>query len=194
MVAAGLTLLLVGAACVVSLDLVGSQCFGGGRACDALPAPFDGLAGQPLGRRLALLTVVPLGVLALLALLASITRSRYEQLAAAPAAPVRHRAGRRRARRPGRARPGGRSDRWSGPRPPALLATPGFWSNARLTSTQGRLHLAAGLAFVVLSSSWYYVVEPAGPCCRRGRSADRSAAARASSGGRCRRAVRVPSP
>ena len=84
--AAGLTLLLVGGACVVALDLVASQCFATAQRCVALPTPFTGLADQSPGRRLALMTAVPLGVLALLAGLGALTRSRYEQLAAMPAA------------------------------------------------------------------------------------------------------------
>ncbi len=161
--AAGLTLLLVGAACVVALDLVAAQCFAGPQRCDALPTPFHGLADQSPGRRLALLTAVPLAVLALLAGLGALTRSRYEQLAAMPAAagdigPVDTVPG-------GASSPGGPApDTWARDQPPALLATPGFWSNAHLTSTQGKVHLAAGLAFVVVSSSWYYVVEPVAGC------------------------------
>ncbi len=125
----GLTLLLLATTSVVSLDLVMTQCFAESRRwCPRLPAVLDGLARLSDGERLVLGAVVPVAVLLLLAVLAGATRSRYEQIAALP------QASRTRA-----------ADR-DGP----ALATPGFWSNARLTALLGRLHLAAGLCLLVV--------------------------------------------
>ncbi len=125
----GLTLLLLGTTAAVSLDLVVTQCFADGtRWCARLPPVLDGLARLGAGERLVVGTLVPVGVLLLLATLAGASRSRYEQLASLPEAY------------------GVRTAPGDGP----ALATPGFWSNARLTALLGRLHIAAGLCFLVV--------------------------------------------
>ena len=136
-----LTLLLVGTAAVISLDLVAGQCFADGqRWCARLPAALDGMATLSDGRRLALGTLPPLATLALVAMLARVSRVRYEQLAAVP--PDRTTAG---------------------PSTPAL-ATPGFWANARLTGATGRLHVAGGLFFLVLTTAWHQVFATGEAC------------------------------
>ncbi|WP_372594363.1 hypothetical protein [Actinotalea sp.] len=124
-----LTLLLLGTTSVVSLDLVMAQCFAGGaRWCARLPSVLDGLAGLGAGQRLVIGALAPVAVLVLLAALAGATRSRYEQLAALPE---------------------GYGVR-AAPADAPALATPGFWSNARLTALLGRVHIAAGLCFLVV--------------------------------------------
>lgn len=128
----GLTLLLLGTTSVVSLDLVVTQCFAAGtRWCARLPPVLDGLARLGDGERLVVGTVVPVAALLLLATLAGASRSRYEQLASLPEAyGVR-----------------------AAPDEQPALATPGFWSNARLTALLGRLHVAAGLCFLVVMTA-----------------------------------------
>ncbi|WP_024287864.1 hypothetical protein [Cellulomonas sp. KRMCY2] len=137
-----LTLLMLGSVSVVSLDLVATQCFADSdRWCASLPAALDGLAAMSHGRRLALLSAVPLLVLLLLVGLSAISRTRYEQLAAMPVGdPAQVAAG------------------------TPLLATPGFWSNARLTATLGRMHIAGGLCFLVVATAWHQVFGT-GPAC-----------------------------
>ncbi len=142
-----LTLLALGSAAVVSLDLVATQCFADSqRWCSRLPAALDGLASVSHGQRLALASVVPLALLGLLAGLSAIARTRYEQLAAMPAAGT----GAIAAGTP-------------------VLATPGLWSNARLTSTIGRMHVAAGLCFLVVATAWHQVFGTGGACASFGQ-------------------------
>ena len=127
-----LTLLLLGTTAVVSLDLVMSQCFAdGARWCTRLPSVLDGLAGLGAGQRLVIGALAPVAVLGLLAALAGATRSRYEQLAALPE---------------------GYGVR-AAPADAPALATPGFWSNARLTALLGRVHIAAGLCLLVVMTA-----------------------------------------
>ncbi|HQY33321.1 MAG TPA: hypothetical protein PLS68_05085 [Actinotalea sp.] len=136
-----LTLLLLGTSAVVSLDLVASQCFAGGqRWCAQLPPALDGLATLSSGRRLAVGTVLPLATLVLVAVLARVSRARYEQLAAAPA------------------------ERAGVPDGAPALATPGFWANARLTAASGRMHVAGGLFFLVLTTAWHQVFGTGDAC------------------------------
>ncbi|NTW40195.1 MAG: hypothetical protein HGA44_09960 [Cellulomonadaceae bacterium] len=141
-----LTLLSLGTAAVVSLDLVATQCFAdGARWCARLPPALDGFASMTHGQRLALASVVPLLVLVLLAGLSAASRSRYEQLAALPSTtpvPVE--------------------------RGTPILATPGFWSNARLTSSIGRMHMAGGLCFLVLATAWHQVFATGDACATAG--------------------------
>ena len=152
-----LTLLVLGSAAVVSLDLVATQCFAGSqRWCTRLPAALDGLAAMSHGQRLAIASVVPLALLGLLAGLSAVARTRYEQLAAMPSA------------EPGTVSAG-----------TPVLATPGLWSNARLTSTVGRMHVAAGLCFLVLATSWHQVFGTGPACASMGQVlGSRSAACR----------------
>jgi len=142
-----LTLLVLGGAAVVSLDLVATQCFADSqRWCSRLPAALDGLAAMSHGQRLAVASVVPLALLGLLAALSAISRTRYEQLAAMPA-------------------PGANAVTAGTP----VLATPGLWSNARLTSTIGRMHGAAGLCFLVVATAWHQVFGTGGACASFGQ-------------------------
>lgn len=135
-----LTLLVLGSVSVVALDLLATQCLATDQRCEVLPAAVGDLAGWTHGRRLALGSLVPLVVLGVLVLLATVSRSRYEQLAAVPTAQ-------------------------SATTPPkTVLQTPGFWSNARLTSTLGRAHVAGGLWFMVLATAWHQVFGT-GPAC-----------------------------
>lgn len=82
----GLTLLVVIAAQVVSLDLVGTQCFRTQRGaepdaarCPALPAFLASLEAFTWSQRLAVMSLVPVAVLLLLYWLSAGSRVRYEQ-------------------------------------------------------------------------------------------------------------------
>ncbi|MFC5928221.1 hypothetical protein D6T64_17605 [Cryobacterium melibiosiphilum] len=77
--ALGLTLIYVTALASVSLDLIGVQCFPlDGTVCSQLPSIFDALQNLARGPRLALLTLIPLGVMLLLYVISHRARVRFE--------------------------------------------------------------------------------------------------------------------
>ncbi|MFB7762047.1 hypothetical protein ACWD33_16710 [Streptomyces xiamenensis] len=124
LLALSLTVLLVAGACSAALDLLAWQC-GASAACTAdvswlaFWGPDGGWWAQP-GRRLALATVLPLALTALLWWLSHRTWSAYES--ASP--PVRTLA--------------------DGPERP-LLSLPGFWYGRTLVSRLRAAHTAVGL-------------------------------------------------
>jgi hypothetical protein len=132
MFALGLTLLYTTALASVSLDLIGVQCFPPEGVCAQLPTAFDFLAAMPRGPRLALLSALPLGVMLLLYVVARRGRVRYEA----------------RVKKMAEALAESESEDW-----PAL-ATPGFWSEARLGPTTERLHFAAVVFLMAMLLAW----------------------------------------
>jgi hypothetical protein len=128
MFALALTLLYAAALASVSLDLIGVQCFPPEGVCTQLPTVFDLLASMRRGPRLALLSLLPIGVMLLLYVVARRGRVRYEARVKKMAEQLGE----------------SRSESW-----PAL-ATPGFWSEARLGPTTERLHFAAVLFLIAM--------------------------------------------
>lgn len=133
--ALGLTLLYVCALASVSLDLVGSQCLGAGRACPALStavtAFFQSVAPQR-GARLAILALVPIAGVVVLFLVSHHARMRYEAGIFQTVKAMRERGGSR--RRP--------------------LASDGFWDQARVGAPTEWLHLAAAFLLTALLIGW----------------------------------------
>lgn len=116
-----LTLLFVLTACLVSLDLVGWQCYRGGtKSCDVLPGWLDFMMLLAPSRRLAVAAVVPLAGTALLWFLSRRTLTRYEECRVGAPAEGRH-----------------------------LLQDERFWSSTERTRRLQRIHLAAAVALVV---------------------------------------------
>jgi hypothetical protein len=132
MFALALTLLYTTALASVSLDLIGVQCFPPQGVCSQLPTAFDFLASLPRGPRLALLSLFPLGVMLLLYLMARRGRVRYEARVKKMAEQL------------------GESESEDWP----VLATPGFWSEARLGPTTERLHFAAVVLLMTVLLAW----------------------------------------
>src|SRR4051794_11486752 len=130
--ALGLTLLYVCALASVALDLIGVQCYTRKGVCAQLPQFFDALAGADRGLRLAVLSLIPLGGMALLYALAHRGRVRYEASVTAMA----------------EAQAAGESE--AAP----VLATPGFWSKSRIGPTTERLHFAAVLLLLTVLLAW----------------------------------------
>lgn len=140
--ALGLTLLFVTAVASVSIDLVAVQCYRQARGlCANAPGVLDVVTGGNPGLRLAMLALVPLlGVLGLY-LISRRARVRYE-------AAMEHeleRADESTARVP-------------------LLATKGFWSNARIGTVTERLHFAAALLLLSALLAWNRTFAPAPDC------------------------------
>lgn len=116
-----LTLLFVLTACLVSLDLVGWQCYRGGtKSCDVLPGWLDFMMLLAPSQRLAATAVVPLAGTALLWLLSRHTLTRYEECKVVAPAEGRH-----------------------------LLQDKRFWSSTERTRRLQRIHLAGAVALVV---------------------------------------------
>lgn len=145
-----LTLLTVSSFATVGLSLVASQCFrplpslpstGMGpdqpvaAVCTQLPDSLKALASRTPGQRTALVLVAVAVLVVLLWLLSTLGRVRYEERTSARHATATS--------------PGSRS-----PSSAALLATPGFWSHARLTLASTLLHVAGALALLVGIVAW----------------------------------------
>lgn len=130
--ALGLTLLYVCALAAVALDLIAIQCFTPDGVCAQLPSFLDPLAGVSRGLRLAVLSVVPLAGMLLLYVLARRGRVQYE-------ASVNKMANKLAAHESEAA---------------PTLATPGFWSKARVGPTTERLHFAAVLLLLTVLLAW----------------------------------------
>lgn len=179
--ALGLTLIYVTALASVSLDLIGVQCFRlDGTVCSQLPSTFDALQNLARGPRLALLTLIPLGIMLLLYVISHRARVRFEpnisRLAkprgggvphsghhgdapVAPAMPGAAASASATTTGSGATDPLGEPaaadaagpDASAAPLPePALLASAEFWVQARVAATTERLHFAAVLLFLVL--------------------------------------------
>ncbi|MGP4057269.1 hypothetical protein ACTWP6_21020 [Mycobacterium sp. 4D054] len=151
-----LTVLMAVTASTVVLDLVAVQCFvGQTKVCGGLPTFLDVLArlGQP--RRLAVLSLVPVALIAGLLALSAATRVRYEQPESI--GPVSHdRIGVTPAslRTPGAP---GRSEAEAATAEPGwpLLSVAGFWSHRRITGVTARLHVAATATVVSIATAMH---------------------------------------
>ncbi|MET9699522.1 hypothetical protein ABZY31_21715 [Streptomyces sp. NPDC006529] len=151
-VALSLTVLLIAAACEVSLDLFAWQCAGSARCAASrswlavLSPERGGWWSQP-GRRLALGALVPAGLTWLLWYLSNRTWSAYESQPPPPAAPE----------------PDEAEDGVEGGAP--ALGRPGFWYGRRLVARLRAAHTAAGLltvAAAVLVPTLRYDAQAAG--------------------------------
>ncbi|WP_210508273.1 hypothetical protein [Naasia sp. SYSU D00057] len=142
----GLTLLYVVALSSVALDLLGVRCVAERGACAPVAALIDPLAGLHRGARLALLAMLPLAAMLLLYVVARRGRVRYEASVSRMAASL---AAERIETVP-------------------TLATPGFWSKARVGPTTERLHFAAVLMLLALLLAWDRVYSPLPQCTRPG--------------------------
>ncbi|WP_281882192.1 hypothetical protein [Agromyces rhizosphaerae] len=127
-----LTLIYMAAFMSVAVDLIGVQCFRGEQVCAALPAIFDGLLGLDRAARAALFSLGPIAAMALIYIVSRRGRVNYESNVAQFSDTFM--AGEER-RRP-------------------LLATHGFWSMARVTSTSEQLHFAASIGLVLMLLGW----------------------------------------
>jgi len=131
-----LTLLFVTAAATVSLDLVGVQCFAGGqKLCRNLPKQSDFLAGWTVTRRLALLGLIPIVLVAGLAVLAVLNRTRYTDATSDAIL--------------NRTDAATTSPRWP------MLSTPGFWNHGKLYGSTTVLHIAAATVLIVALTAWH---------------------------------------
>ncbi|ROT31694.1 hypothetical protein [Micromonospora sp. HM5-17] len=136
--ALGLTLNLLLIAALAGMELLGYQC-GGQPACADDTWPLALLHAAPLtghpGRRILAGALLPLALLALLAVLALRSISRYEATTPTPT--------------PDATAPAGRTE--TATRRGVGLADPCFWDGQRSALDLGYLHLAAGLAFVAVA-------------------------------------------
>ena len=153
-----LTAFLVVTVCEVSMDLVATQCYrpavsgtGGAMVCTRLPGILAGLAKVDLSVRLVAFSAVPVAVLVGLWLLSSRSRSRYER--AFPSEPDGD-----------VPRPEG-SDGPSEPKP--ILSRRDMWRGDVMVQGLAHLHLATGLALVVVSLALPVVVAK-DPSCTAG--------------------------
>ncbi|MRG60191.1 hypothetical protein GE115_09970 [Agromyces sp. CFH 90414] len=127
-----LTLIYVTAFMSVAVDLIGVQCFRGGRMCAALPEWLSGLGDLDRGARAALFSVVPIAAMLVIYLVSRSGRVRYEANVADFS----------------------RNFLEGKPQRRPLLATVGFWSMARITSTSEQLHFAGAIGLVLMLLGW----------------------------------------
>ena len=150
-----LSLLTAATATVLAVDVVGVQCRpvpSVSAACTNIPDFMGFLAGWSLGQRIALLSLIPVALLAALWALSSYTRTRFEQ-----------------ATRNQRPRSVGSTDRQAelptsatcSPRWP-LLSTPGFWNHSPISGPSSHVHLALPVALVIAISSWHLATHASG--------------------------------
>ena len=122
-----LTVFFVLTPCVVAIDMGAWQCFRYGvPGCSALPGWLNFLGGMDPGQRIAVATVVPMALVAVLWWLSKTSISRYESVVAAeshPSAPTD-------AEQP-------------------VLLHPHLWDGSERTLRLQRFHLAAAVAIVV---------------------------------------------
>ncbi|WP_210480117.1 hypothetical protein [Naasia sp. SYSU D00948] len=140
----GLTLLYVAALATVAFDLVAVQCFSTDEACAPLAPVLSPLDALTRGQRIALLALVPLAAMLLIYVVARRGRVQYE-------ASVSRMAGTLAAERVESV---------------PTLATPGFWSKARIGPTTERLHFAAVLLLLAVLLAWDRVFSPLEGCAR----------------------------
>lgn len=150
-----LTVLMAVTASTVVLDLVAVQCFiGQTKVCGALPWFLDVLSGLGQPRRLAVLSLVPVALIAGLLALSAATRVRYEQPESV--GPVPHDRIGETPTAPGAdgAAPG-RSEVEAATAEPdwPLLSVAGFWSHRRITGVSARLHVAATATVVSMATA-----------------------------------------
>ncbi|MGD9957972.1 hypothetical protein [Nocardioides sp.] len=128
-----LTVFLILGACVVSIDMVGWQCYRYGVVrCGRLPDQLDFMAALTSLQRLAVGSVAPMLLIGVLWLLSRKTLMRYEAVTAA------HEAG----------------DVTEGQ---PILRVPGLWSGGDRTEALQRLHLSAAIATVVMFSGLHVI-------------------------------------
>jgi hypothetical protein len=145
-----MTLLMTTAIAVIPMDLVGVQCFASpAKPCTNLPSQVDFLATWDVGRRLALLSLVPLLVVTGLWVLATITRSSYERATGTLATEASE-----------RLLPDASAavKRWP------LLRTPGFWNHHVITSRTAMVHLAAVAVLLELITAWHIAFGTGADC------------------------------
>lgn len=123
-----LTVFMVLTPCVVAIDVVGWQCY---RyevpGCTRIPSQLDSLASLTPGQRIALVSLVPILVIALLWFLSRKSLSRYTDVEDPGDQPPSHEA-------------------------QSVLLDPNLWSAGERTRRLQRLHVTAGLSTVVLFS------------------------------------------
>jgi hypothetical protein len=147
--ALALTLLMATTVSVLSLDVVGVQCYTG-PTCSKFPSSVAFFGHWQPAQRLALMSLVPVAVATLLYVLTSVSAVRYTQTSTAARAWTSDGAG-------------GADAAFATPRWP-LLSTKGFWSPIRILVQTSRLHLAAVAALVSLLTAWQTVFGT-GPNC-----------------------------
>jgi hypothetical protein len=136
-----LTLLMATTVAVIPMDLIGVQCYpAGAEPCSKLPSQLGFLATWKVPQRLALLSLVPLLVIAGLWLLATITRTSYERASSALD------------RSPGGGSP---ADAATATKQWPLLRTPGFWYHHVITGRTALLHLAAVAVLLEILTAWH---------------------------------------
>jgi hypothetical protein len=139
-----LTLLMSLTGSVLSLDVVGLQCYADPRhPCSGLPSFLNFLGSWDVSNRLALLSPVPVAVVGLLYALTVISKVRYTEASSAARAWERQ----------GNAEiPADAADAvpvWP------LLRTKGFWRPILILAQTARMHLAATGVLVSLITAWY---------------------------------------
>lgn len=154
------TLMMAVTATVITLDLIAVQCyvdlttnaagqqvFDPTRVCTVLPSWLDFLTGMGQARRLAVLSLVPVLLIVALLGLSIATRVRYEQ--PDPTSPD--------------AEAANATSTWP------LLSAKGFWAHRAITRVTARLHVAATLALVSLSTAWHFAFGFGSECARLGQ-------------------------
>lgn len=145
-----LTLLFVCTAASLSLDLLAVQCLPDTTRCAPIAALLTPFVGWSEGTRLALFSLGPAVAVGSLWMLSYISRLRYDVLpgiASDPAADAFEAKG-----------VADMLTRRAAPAGPALLASPGFWSN-RLSRHLAAVHLAAGLLLTSAITSGHAIIE-----------------------------------
>ena len=137
----GMTLLFVAALQAVALDLLATQCLGS-VTCPSVPSWLAGLSSLPWGRRMAVLSVVPVAGLVLLQWLSAGARVRYE----VPTRPSTSTSGPRAGRRI------------------PILSQRDLWQRWRLAERTSSAHLSAGLTLVALTLAWSELWGPDRSC------------------------------
>ena len=144
-----LTGLLITAAAIVSIDLIGYQCFrGGDLLCPSLPSQLHFLAEQlweAPGRRVAVGAIGPLVVLGLLWWLGRVTVQRYEDV------PDRSEGTDATTTGPTAAAASGKKEPKTYPH---LLESMTMWNGRRRWRTLAAWHLVAGFATVLVIVGW----------------------------------------
>ena len=133
-----LTVLLVSTMCTVTMDLYALQCYSGGGIC-RFALPLSGLAPAS---RVAWASLVPMAVLAGLWLLTATSRARYEEY-----------------------QPPGASGSEASREPThQVLGRRELWHGGAMVAGLSYLHVAAGIAVVVIASGWPAVIGPGASC------------------------------
>lgn len=136
-----MTLLMLIGAAILSMDLVGVQCYASPkRTCSNLPSQLGFLQNWNVGERLALLSLVPLMLIVGLWALSAKTRTSYDRSTWADAD-----------------RAESKKQVWgaaTATKSWPLLATSGFWQHHVISAKTAFLHLAAGMTLLAMLTSW----------------------------------------